>query len=465
MPSRRTVIVSNRVASPDDKKAQAGGLAVALQDTLREFGGVWFGWSGKTVSQTAAAPTLEQVGPVTYATIDLTRKNYAEYYAGYANRTLWPLFHYRLDLASFSKQNYSGYLRVNDIFANELSKLLDGCDAIWVHDYHLIPLGERLRAAGCPLPMGFFLHTPFPAPEILTALPAHRALVGALCQYDLIGFQTDNDLRCFRDYIVHEVGGRILGDNLVQAFGRTFRAEAFPIGIEPDMFADIVRDRGHASRLRRIRRSRGGVEWVVGIDRLDYSKGLPERFSAFERFLERYPAYRGKVVLMQIAPPSRSEVPEYMEIRRQLETLAGHINGRFAEFDWMPVNYINRSYTREALAAFYATSRVGLVTPLRDGMNLIAKEYVAAQDPNNPGVLILSRFAGAARELDAALIVNPFDCDAVADAIAKGAEMGQAERIERWSAMMTVLRANTLTHWRDRFLAVLSEAPFGRKGP
>lgn len=459
--TQRLVVVSNRVAVPEkNKKAQAGGLAVALQEALEAHGGVWFGWSGKVSAQKPEKPTIQQQGQVTYATVDLTRKAYNEYYSGFANRTLWPLFHYRIDLTAFTKENYSGYLKTNQIFANELRPMIGDEDLIWVHDYHLIPLGEELRKLGVERPMGFFLHTPFPAMEILTTLPGHRALVEALCAYDVVGFQTDNDLRAFLDYVVHEAGGGIMGGHIVHAFGRTLRVEVFPIGIETESFISLGLDSSRTGRDRTVRRERDHDHWIIGVDRLDYSKGLPQRFQAFERFLEDHKKFRGHVTLMQVAPPSRSEVPEYKQIREELEGLAGHINGRFAEFDWLPINYLNRSYERRDLVAFYRASQIGLVTPLRDGMNLVAKEYVAAQNPHNPGVLVLSRFAGAARELSAALIVNPFDLDAVAAAIARGLEMPLEERRERWADMMEKLRANTLSNWTSRFLVALRNAPY-----
>ena len=456
----RLVVVSNRVAVTPDAKTRAGGLAVALQDALREHGGVWFGWSGKVVPQTTAEPTITRDGPITYATVDLSRKNSAEYYNGFANRTLWPLFHYRLDLTAFSKQTYSGYLRVNTMFAEKLLPLLEAGDLIWVHDYHLIPLGEELRKKGVTQPMGFFLHTPFPAMEIFTALPSHYALVRAFCSYDVVGFQTENDLRAFLDYIIHEAGGSILGDHLIRAFGRTVRVEVFPIGIDTEDFVESAKQAADSESTKRLLDRVGKRLWIIGVDRLDYSKGLVERFLSFERLLETRPEYRGKVTLMQIAPPTRSEVPEYREIRRNLETEAGHINGRFADFDWTPIHYLNKSFKRHNLAGFFRVSRIGLVTPLRDGMNFVAKEYVAAQDARDPGVLVLSRFAGAARELDTALLVNPFDYDAVADAMARGIEMPLEERRERWAAMMEKLRANTLSTWRDGFLKVLGEGPY-----
>ena len=251
----RLVVVSNRVAKATDGKGRAGGLAVALQDALKKQGGIWFGWSGSVVAKQPDKPEIVQAGPVTYATLDLTRKQYNEYYNGFANRTLWPLFHYRLDLAAFSHQNYSAYREVNTLFASKLKPLLRNDDLIWVHDYHLIPLGEELRRAGVEHPMGFFLHTPFPAMEVMTVLPSNLDLIRALCAYDVVGFQTENDLRAFLDYIVNEAGGGIMGDHLVHAFGKTLWVEIFPIGIDVEELERTAQEVGRAKSSRRLRNS------------------------------------------------------------------------------------------------------------------------------------------------------------------------------------------------------------------
>ncbi len=451
----RLVVVSNRVAIATDKKAQTGGLAVALQDALSTHGGIWFGWSGKTKSRTAMSPKIVESGNVTFATLDLGKDDFDDYYNGYANRALWPLFHYRLDLTSFTKLNYAGYFRVNSMFASKLAPMLKPDDLVWIHDYHMIPLAEELRRAEIGCRIGFFLHTPFPAAEILTALPSHVNLVRSLCAYDLVGFQTENDLRSFHDYIIHEARGTVAEDGTVSAYGRKMVARVYPIGIDADEFSHAAQQAGRAPEVRRLRESRRDRTLMIGVDRLDYSKGLVERFDAFALMIERYPSERGSVSLLQIAPPTRSEVPEYQHIRTELETHAGGINGRYAEFDWMPIRYLNKSYNRNTLAGFFRECRVGLVTPLRDGMNLVAKEYVAAQNPLDPGVLILSRFAGAARELSSALIVNPFDLDSTAEAMARSLSMPLEERIDRWRDMMAVVSSNTLTVWRDSFLGDL----------
>jgi trehalose 6-phosphate synthase len=454
----RLIVVSNRVAPVDEGKTSAGGLAVAVMAAMRRSGGIWFGWSGEVLARPSPEPNLFQVGRLTYATVDLTQQDYDEYYNGYANSTLWPLFHYRLDLAEFSRRNYAGYLRVNRHFAKMLMPLLLPDDLIWVHDYHLIPLAYELRRLGATQRIGFFLHTPFPALEVLLALPMHEILVRSLCAYEVVGFQTENDLRAFQDYVVREAQGRLVGDRTVVAYGRSFSADAFPIGLDTENVARLAERAEGSRQAQRLRESLQDRHLVVGIDRLDYSKGLVTRFEAFGQLLESHPELRGRVILMQIAPPSRQEVRDYAEIRHSLEATAGRINGRFAEYDWAPIRYLNKSFSRPALAGFMRISEVGLVTPLRDGMNLVAKEYVAAQPPDKPGVLVLSRFAGAAQELDQALLVNPYDAEAIAEALHLALIMPSQERRRRWGAMIQVLQDNDIAAWRNRFIGALEHS-------
>ena len=454
----RLVVVSNRVASMKDP-ARAGGLAVALLDALRRSGGVWFGWSGEISEAERRTPSIQRHKALTIATLDLTPDDYEDYYNGFANSTLWPLFHYRLDLATFDREHYQGYLKVNRRFAHTLLPLLEKDDHLWVHDYHLIACGEELRRMGCRQPMGFFLHTPFPAREVLAALPTHDALVRALFAYNVIGFQTGRDRDCFVDYVVNEVRGEVVGPDRVRAFGREIVVSHFPIGIDAETFARYATTKEaetHAARMRRVLARRLAI---LGVDRLDYSKGLPERFRAFERLLAAYPENRGRVSYIQIAPRSRTGVQEYVDIRHELEALSGSINSEYSEFDWTPLRYINRSFSRRALAGLFRLARIGFVTPLRDGMNLVAKEYVAAQSPANPGVLVLSRFAGAAaQQADGALIVNPYDTQGVADALQTALNMPLAERKARWKKLVEGVRRDDVTAWRESFLERLYAA-------
>jgi trehalose 6-phosphate synthase len=454
----RLVIVSNRVSLPRERASRAGGLAVALREALNRRGGLWFGWSGEIVDQPRAEPTIASAGRVRFATLDLSPAEHQAYYVGYANSTLWPLCHYRLGLIEFTRAAYEGYLAVNERFATALLSLLEPDDVIWVHDYHFFPFATALRRAGVRNRIGFFLHIPFPTPEVLSVLPRYRGLLANLADYDLVGFQTKSDLRAFLAGIADEADGSIAEDGSFSAFGRHSRAGAFPIGIETDEFAELAKAAAESPETKRLKESLPGRALVIGVDRLDYSKGLPARFDAFYQLMELYPEHINKVTFLQIAPLSRDDVAQYRTLRRQLESAAGRINGHFAEFDWVPVRYLNKSFPRKTLAGFFRASRIGLVTPFRDGMNLVAKEYVAAQDSADPGVLILSRFAGAARELTDALIVNPFDTDQVADALNKGLNMPLDERRARWQGMMQALRANTLSHWRDRFLDALQAA-------
>ncbi len=454
---RRLVVASNRVAAGDRPRGDTGGLAVALRGALEAHGGVWFGWSGEIGP--GRRERVVETPRATFVTVDLLRREYDDYYDGFANQALWPVLHYRPDNANFRRGHYAGYRRVNAMFARRLARRLRPDDLVWVHDYHLIPLGAELRRAGAEGKIGFFLHTPFPALEAFAVLPPHRELARDLSAYDVVGLQTAADLRAFLEYVRFEAGGEASEDGRARAFGRAFRAAAFPIGIDAAAMAHAARRFAQGPVARGLRRHGGASSWIVGVDRLDYSKGIPERFDAFEALLEAYPAYRGRVRFLQITPPSRVGVAEYRAIRAELEARAGHINGRFAEVDWAPLNYLVKSYAQSSLLGLYRAARVGLVTPLRDGMNLVAKEYVASQNPRDPGALVLSRFAGAARELSAALLVNPFDVQGVAEAVARALDMPLEERVERWRAAMDALEANTLDTWRDGFLRALDAAP------
>lgn len=442
----RLVLVSNRVADLS-KASQAGGVAVAIADTLRTRGGLWLGWDGKIgdhSDELRTKPDLTKFGNATVATLPLSEREHSDYYVGYSNNVLWPVFHARLDIAQFEAGYYQRYLEVNRRFAKALRPLLRPNDTIWVHDYHLIPLAMELRALGVTNPIGFFLHIPVPPAQTFLAIPEHRELAHGLASYDLIGLQTKVDVGNLIDYLQDGVFGRILQDGRIRAFDRELSIAAFPVGIDVDAFID--------SRPKRSRDEAPSTIRLLGVDRLDYSKGLPQKFRAFGRFLEKYPDYRRRVILSQIAPPTRETVTAYADIRHELETLSGHINGRFGELDWVPIQYINRSTPRKMLVDIYRNSRIGFVTPLRDGMNLVAKEYVAAQDPEDPGVLILSRFAGAAEQLREALIVNPYDVEEMADAVKAALEMGLTERRERHEALLTNIRRHDTFAWCRSFL-------------
>lgn len=452
----RLIVVSNRVADLE-KEAQSGGLATALADALSEQKGLWFGWDGTIVED--EAPTglnLTRQGAVATATQPLTQYEYETYYLGFSNAVLWPICHYRMDLSSYNPAFAEGYDAVNRKFASSLSALMEPDDLVWVHDYHLFPLANHLRAGGAKNRMGFFLHIPFPPPDILSAVPDHEKWFGALFDYDLVGFQTEQDVLNFVTYVETQLGGKDLGDYRYELNGKQLTAKAFPIGIDPDAFRQMAVTPEAEQRIKSLDRPIKR-NYVIGVDRLDYSKGLPDRFRAFRRFLERHPQNMKTAVLMQVAPPTREELTAYADIKVELEQLSGSINGEFGDFDWMPVRYIHRTLPRDTLAALFRASKIGLVTPLRDGMNLVAKEYIAAQEADDPGVLILSQFAGAAEDLKEAVIVNPYHVEEVADAIQAAIDMPLAERKERYEALMRRVRDRDVEGWRRSFLNHLRE--------
>jgi trehalose 6-phosphate synthase len=428
---------------------------------------MWFGWSGRVVEPgQAAGPRVAQVrnvGSVMTATVDLTRAEYDSYYLGYSNSVLWPVFHYRLDLAQFRTDFLEGYRRVNRLFAQALAPLLRDDDLVWVHDYHLIPLAAELRAMGCRQRIGFFLHVPLPPPPILAALPAHEWLMHALFAYDLIGLQSEEDASHFARHVQREGGAEALPGQHFRAFGRTLRAQAFPIGIDVDEFRTLCRATEAADTFEQMREQYAKRRLLVGVDRLDYSKGLPQRLQAFNELLHRYPENRMSATLIQVASPSRETVDAYAAIRQELEHLCGSINGEFGELDWMPVRYLHRTISRRRLPGLYRASCVALVTPLRDGMNLVAKEFIAAQDEDDPGVLVLSRFAGAAEQLREAVLVNPYDIPATADAIHRALRLPRDERVRRHQALLETIRRYDVKWWRSAYLDALREVEAPRE--
>jgi trehalose 6-phosphate synthase len=456
----RLVVVSNRTADP--RKSAAGGLAVAVKESLQETGGLWFGWSGKIRSETDAAEGSQDlrrqtVGRVTLATLDLDQHDHDSYYLGYANGVLWPVFHYRLDLAKFDVQFAAGYRRVNQLFARKLLPLLKPDDLIWVHDYHLIPLAAELRAMGCTNRIGFFLHIPMPPPPIMAAIPEHEWLMRSLFAYDLVGFQCELDVTHFAAYVEAEAQAEQLDRNHLRAFNRTLQVAAFPIGIDVDEFVGLANGKEGRETFESMREEYSRRRLLIGVDRLDYSKGLPQRVQAFRELLAQYPENRNSATLIQIASPSREDVDAYDNLRRQMDSLCGAINGDYGELDWMPVRYIHRNVARKRLPGLYRASRVALVTPLRDGMNLVAKEFIAAQDPADPGMLVLSRFAGAAEQLKDALLVNPYDAQGTAQAIQRALTMSQDERVNRHAALLDRIRKQDVHWWCSAFLDALKQ--------
>jgi trehalose 6-phosphate synthase len=466
----RLIVVSNRVSLPDNSAKRAGGLEVALRPALQENGGVWLGWSGKIASGCELQTRSVRHKNIKYIVTDLSKESFEEYYSGFANRVLWPILHYRLDLAEFARRDLSGYFKVNNHFAAELERIIERDDVIWVHDYHLIPIADALRRRGHSNPIGFFLHVPLPPPEILTSLPNHEKLIPLLMQYDVLGFQTDGDVQNFIRYLFSECNQlrqpRVFETSGSQVTlsvnGQQTLIGSFPVGIQPRAFARVARHHQQSSMVKDLVTSLGGRDLIIGVDRLDYSKGLLQRLDAFNIFLANHSEWHGKLTYLQITPTNRLEIPEYAELQGALEAAAGRINGRYGEVSWTPIRYVNRAYSRSMLAGLYRIARVGLVTPLRDGMNLVAKEYVAAQDPNDPGVLILSRFAGAANKLRSALLVNPSDAESVANALAQALAMPVAERRARHKDLYAAICEYDVHRWQREFLTALrGEGGFG----
>ncbi len=464
---QRLVVVSNRLpastlpdVSRDQRNQPVGGLVSAVQSALEQHGGLWFGWSGTTTERRLAVePSVARSGSIDVGAMNLTADEVNLFYSVFANRTLWPLLHAFPNFIQLRHDAYRGYRRVNRRFAQGLYPLLRSGDVVWVQDYHLIPLGSELRRMGWQGKIGFFLHTPFPAAEVFAILPWARQLLEQFVSYDLVGFHTNRYAHNFLDTLQVEIGGTV-DTGVFSGRSEVVSAGVYPIGTDPDQFQRWTRESGEAETgglLQRLlpRRPTERKKVVLGVDRLDYSKGIPQRLRAFEAMLDRYPAVRGKVTMIQISAPSRSRVPEYVQERERVDGLVGRINGRFAEADWVPIHYLYRSYSQEELANFFREADVCLVTPLRDGMNLIAKEFVAAQGAD-PGVLVLSRFCGAAETMQEALIVNPYDLEGTAEAMHYALSMTHRERRRRWMILNEDVQSNTARAWADNFLADLT---------
>ncbi len=458
----RVVVVSNRVPAPSAAGAQAGGLAVALESLMEQRGGLWFGWSGKVEAAPSDNPRTLDAGRIRFATLDLDPEEHERYYTEFSNSTLWPLLHSMAELMTFDRRNAVVYRGVNQRFTDALVPLLHADDMIWVHDYHLMCMPAMLRAAGVMAPIGFFLHIPFPSADVLNSVPEAGGLVRDLLAADLIGFQTRNDQDNFAEAAIRLGNAERTSGGWLLIGSHRVRLAVFPVEIEAREFAAVAEDAWRSVPTERLRRSLAGQQLILGVDRMDPTKGLVQRLWAYRRFLEMQPRWHRRVSFLQIAAESRTDVVAYQDLRSQVEREAGSINSAFSEPDWTPLRLIARAGARATMAGYMREARIGLVTPLRDGMNLVAKEFVAAQDPQDPGVLILSRFAGAARQLESALLVNPYDTDEVADAIDSALRMSMAERIERWSTAWSAIEGASALGWGRSFLAALMRAAAAR---
>jgi trehalose 6-phosphate synthase len=450
----RVVIVSNRVPLPS-KGAKAGGLTVALKDVFKQ-GALWLGWSGEIAAETATSAKILKTGKLDFATIDLSEDDYRQFYVGFANSVLWPLLHFQTGLLEFDREDFAGYLAVNRTYAKALAELLQPDDLIWVHDYHLIPLAEALRALGVKNRIGFFLHVPFVPASVFAIVPPAEKLLRMMLTYDVVGFQARQHLHDFEDCLLSFLNIARQSGEPIWYEGRPVVVDAIPIGIDSRAFARQAKKAEQSRAAHRLFDSIEGHAFMIGVDRLDYSKGLPNRFEAFGYLLDRYPEHRMHVTYLQIAARSREDVAEYQRLKRELDRLSGDINGRYADFDWQPLRYMTRAVARASLAGFHRQARVGLVTPLRDGMNLVAKEYVAAQDSENPGVLVLSQFAGAAEELTEAIVINPYDPEEITEAMHEALVMPLDERKDRHEKLFEKICQTTAVSYCRDFLNALA---------
>ncbi|MFO7806501.1 MAG: trehalose-6-phosphate synthase [Paracoccaceae bacterium] len=449
--SGRLIVVSNRVPSDGPP---SGGLVVALHETLQAEGGLWIGTSGETVESPGPLRDIDGDG-YKMKVFDLTNDEYEGYYLSYANSVLWPLCHRRSDLISLSAGSFDVYDGVNKRLAEMIAPLVEPDDLVWVHDYHFMPLAAHLREQGVKATIGYFHHIPFPTTHDLGALPERKHFPDWIAAFDLVGLQTQNDVSTALELYRGLNGAEMAHDGSLYYHDRRFEVHSFPIGIDGHAFHASAKDQDGRALLNLSPQE----QLVIGVDRLDYSKGLGNRFRAFARYLETRKDDEPKAALLQIAPPTREEVQAYQEVREELELIAGRENGIHSELGWTPIRYIHRAIPRDQLASLYRAATVGLVTPVADGMNLVAKEYVAAQDADDPGVLILSAFAGAAEQMEAALIVNPYDIEEMAGAIRQALSMPLKERQDRHKWLFKGVIEDDVANWTQSYLKTLQGIP------
>jgi len=443
----------------DPKKPAAGGLAVALGEMMHDSAALWFGWSNKTTSDPAPAMVRTQsFGRTTLAQVDLSTEQHDGYYTGFSNSVIWPVFHDKVKWADLNPAYFKAYKEVNRMMASQLAPMLKENDVLWIHDYHLIPFAQELRELGCKQRIGFFNHIPLPSPEVIKQIPQHRELMEALMSYDLIGMQSPKDVENLRLYAETEGVGRLVDEGPeLDAFGKKAVVQAFPIGIDVENLKELVPSPDSQKVLDQVRAQAGKRMLMVGVDRLDYTKDVPGRLKAFKKLLQDQPQLCNHVTMVQIAAPTREAVPAYARLSEKTQKLADEINAEFATGDWKPVMYFNESVDRGALPEIYRMSQVGLVTPVADGMNLVAKEYVAAQQPEDPGVLVLSTGAGAAAQLSQSLLVPPKDKEAAAKAYARALTMPLDERQRRHAKQVENVERQDLHWWRQKYLAALTK--------
>ncbi len=459
----RLVVVANRapsVSTPSTTEEQrnlpVGGLVSALRPALESREGLWMGWSGETEGTTGDARlSISEVEGISLASVSLTPDEVEHYYDIFSNQTLWPLLHSFPGKATIRHDSYQVYRSVNCKYAAALIDLLRPGDLVWVHDYHLFPLGRELRKLGWTGKIGFFLHSPFPPSEIFGILPWARKLLTRLFDYDIVGLQTRKYAHNLQESMGDELRAVLIGDTL-RYKGRTLKVRSYPVSTDAEAFRLMALNKEPGPVVEFLEDYSKDRKILLGVDRLDYTKGIAQRMQAMERLLDTHPELRGHVTLIQISAPSRVNVPEYAQERAQLDSLVGQINGKFGEAHWMPIHPLHRSYSQQDLAHFYREADACLVTPLRDGMNLVAKEFIASQT-SDPGVLVLSRFCGAAETMQDALMVNPYDVQRTAAMIHRALTMDKEERQRRWEALFQGISRHTAEDWCYGFLSDLGD--------
>jgi trehalose 6-phosphate synthase/phosphatase len=431
-----------------------------MDPILRGSDGIWIGWSGDTSATTDESRNAiikEWADKCRYFAVDLDRETAQGFYEGIANQALWPLLHHFPSVVRFESEHWLAYVRANEKFRDEILKHVREDDLVWIHDYHFLLLPQMLREVKPNISIGFFLHVPFPSSSVFRIIPKREELLRGMLGADYVAFHTHRYLQHFRTSILRLLGLTSQMD-YVQSAKRIVRLDALPIGIAPHQFTDLL-TKGAATRsqLAELRQRFGYCKILLGVDRLDYTKGIPERLRAYRKFLQDFPEWRGKVVLIQVAVPSRERVPRYTRLRREVDELIGEINGDWSTPNWSPITYVRRNLPQSELAALYASADVALVTPLRDGLNLVAKEYVACKSSGD-GVLVLSEFAGAAAEMGEALLVNPYDEESLSLTIARALSLSETEKRERMMALYKRVHKNNVFAWGDRFIKNLTSA-------
>ncbi len=456
----RLIIISNRLPVTIDKKdgelfyyPSAGGLATGLNSLDTDMERIWIGWPGQEISDTTVQDQVKKdLREDGLVPVFLSQQEIELYYEGFSNETIWPHFHYFTQYTTYNDDYWDAYQNVNTKFATIVNELIREDDFVWVHDYQLMLLPAMIRKAFSKVSIGYFLHIPFPSYEIFRILPWREELLEGVLGADQIGFHTFDYMRHFLS-AAYRIGGHEHSFGKLAIKKRMVNVDVFPMGIDYDKYAFPEREVGkdkveaHVTRLQSKKR-----KLIISIDRLDYSKGIPQRIKSFEQFIKKYPQYRGKVTLMLIVVPSRTKVDQYEKLKLEVDTLVGSIDGQYRTFGWSPIQYFYRSFPFDELAALYKAADIAMITPLRDGMNLVAKEFIASKEESKKGVLILSEMAGAANELTEALIINPQDSNDMVEAIVKAIEMPEEEQERRLVKMQEKLKRYTVKHWASTFM-------------